>query len=763
MNNLPNDSFFFQHEEPQNEFNFKELISKYLAYWKWFVISILLALVLAFVYLKLQTPLYNVQSSILIKDQDKGVGEDDLMKELDIFSSNKIVDNEIVILKSYTLMEKVVNNLNLQASYFSKEGLTKTELYKNSPVYVHILKDNGETYKKPLQIKIVDRQTVELNDAKVPLNTPVKTSFGTFRIELSGKSPDVKEVEAVLRKTEWVVENYIHNLTVETSSKMSSVLLLNLQDAVPARGVDILNKLVDAYNNAGLADKNKVAANTLVFVDERLKLISQELTSVEKNVQNFKSSEGITDISTESQLFLQNVQQNDQQLSQVKIQQGVLNSIERYVSSTGDNSGTVPATLGVSDPTLLSLIETLTKLQTQRQSTIRIIKPDNPIVQSLDDQIRSIKANIYDNIQTLKKNIEITRDQLETQNRGIESTIRTIPVKERTLVDISRQQAIKNDLYTYLLKKREETALSYASAVYDSRTVDKARSSVLPVKPVKKNIFLLFAVVGLIVPFGVVYGRDLMNDRVRNRREIEKFTSAPIIGEIAETDNKEALVVSKLGRTAIAEQIRALRTNLAFLSPGKGIQSILFTSSMSGEGKSFVSLNLGASLAMTGKRTVILEMDLRKPKLHVALKMPNIKGISNFLIGQETIDNVITAVPEQENFYIITSGPIPPNPAELLISPKLKELFEDLKSRFDYIIIDAPPVGVVTDSQIIEDFADTTLYIIRHDYTPRERLQFVDLIHKQKKFKNLNLVFNGIKQGSKYGYGYHHDYGYYEQ
>ncbi|WP_026897759.1 GumC family protein [Daejeonella oryzae] len=762
MSQTPSDPFFFQQEE-ETDFNLKELLFKYLAYWKWFVVSLVIALLAAFIYLKYQTPVYNVQTSILIKDEKKGLGQDDMLKQLDMFSANKVVDNEIEILKSFTLMEKVVTALNLQVSYFAKQNFKDEELYARSPVKIQFKEINDLAFEEPLKFKLINSKIGELNGQKIPLNREVKTPWGTLSIQLTGINIGVKELFIYISPAEAVTDNLIARIQIQPSSKMSSVLLLSIEDTKPNRAKDVLNKLVEVYNMAGLEDKNEVAANTLRFIEDRLVLISKDLTDVEKSVEDFKSREGITDISAESGLFLESVQENDNQLSQIKIQQSVLNNIDQYVRNKGNTSGTVPATLGISDPTLLGLINSLSELESKRAQAITIVKADNPIVTALDDQISSIKSNLGENLQSLRNSLAITRRQLESRNQQMEGMIRTVPGKERALVDITRQQGIKNNLYVFLLQKREETALSYASAVSDSRTVDKARGSNTPVKPVKRNIYLLFALIGLAIPFAIIYLIDLLNDKIKNRKEIEKATNAPILADISYADHEEALVVSKLGRTVMAEQIRALRTNISFLNPGKGVQSILFTSSMSGEGKSFISLNLGASLAMTDKKTVILELDMRKPKLHSSLGMSNPAGLSNYLVGSSELKDIIRPVPGQENYFIITCGPIPPNPAELLLNGRLQELFSELRAAFDYIIIDAPPVGIVTDAQILEQQADATLFVLRHDYTPKERLKMVDNLYRENKFKNLSLVFNAVKEGGKYGYGYGYGYGYYEQ
>lgn len=763
MNNSQKTDPFFSSYVEENEFNIKDILYKYLANWKWFLISLILGLVLGFFYLKSKTPLYNIQTSILIKDDSKGLSQGDMLKQLDIFSGTKVVDNEIEILKSYNLMEGVVTNLNLQVNYSLNSNFNDTELYgNNSPVKLKLVKSNGLTYSEPFIIDIVSGNKIAIDGKVVPLNHSVNTKYGTFYITKTGNALDVKVLKINISPTSLVTEAFMALLKVEPSSKMSSVLLLSLENSIPQKGRDILDKLIDGYNKAGLEDKNRVAYNTLAFIEKRLKLVSSDLKEVEKEVETYKVQEGITDISTESRLFLESVQQNDLQLNQVEIQQSVLNAIVQYIDANEGNKGIVPATLGLSDPVLLSLINNLTDLEAKREQTVRMMKVDNPIVITLDKQIQNTKNNIRANIQTFQRNLTVTKQKLQKQNAEKETLVKTIPGKERQLVDITRQQSIKNDIYVFLLQKREETALSYASAVSDSRTIDKARSGSVPVKPVKRNIYLIFMMIGIALPVGVIYVRDVLNNKIRSRKDIEHATSTPILGEVSFAEHEFPIVLKNKSRGIISEQIRSLRTNLSFLSPGKEVQSILFTSGISGEGKSFISLNLGASLAMIGKKTVILELDMRKPKLHTVLNLPNNKGISNYLIGACNLQEVLQPVKEQDDYYIITCGPIPPNPVELLVNGRLKELFTELKENFDHIIIDAPPVGFVTDAQILEQYSDATLFLVRHDYTPKEMLKRIDTLYRDQRFKKLNLVLNATLPGGKYGSGYGYGYGYYQ-
>ncbi|WP_369826607.1 GumC family protein [Siphonobacter sp. BAB-5405] len=537
------------------------------------------------------------------------------------------------------------------------------------------------------------------------------------------------------------------------------MIQLTIEDAVPEKGEAILNRLIDEYNTAAVADKNKTASNTLKFLDERLGLVSGELQNVEKNVEQYKTAQGITDLSAQAQSFLQTVQQNDANLNQVNLQLGAIQDVEKYISSRSNERVGAPSTLGLSDPVLLGLITKVSELELQREQLARTTADQSPIVQSLEGQIRNMKANIRENVEATKTMLTTSKNQMLATNRKMEGVIRTIPQKERSLIDISRQQAIKNDLYTFLLQKREETALSFASTIADSRTVDAARSSNSPVKPVGKMIFALFALVGLVIPVGAMTAKDAMNNRVMRRTDVEEVTTVPILGEVVKSKEADRLIMAPQNRSVISEQIRTIRTNLQFLKSATDSQVLLFTSSISGEGKSFVSLNLGASLALVDRPTVILEMDLRKPKLREALGMSNSTGISNYLIGEATLEEALHPIPGYENYFIMPSGPVPPNPSELLSSPRLEQMFQELRDRFTYVLVDSPPIGLVTDAQLIAPFADSTLYMVRHDVTPKHYLKMIDTLYKEQRFQKLNIILNGVGEGEAYYYSY--SYGYY--
>lgn len=752
----------YQLYEAENTPTLRAILMRYVQYWKWFILSLLLAGGAAYVYILYQTPIYRVSASLLIKDDKKGLSEDNILKEMDIFTPKKVIENEMEILKSYAIMDKVVNSLGLTVQYFRPTSTRKEELFDQAPFRLMVEKANDDLFENDLDISVVSPTKVRINDKVYPVNQSIQTPYGRLRV--FAKNPlkvDSDPLQVRVNLHQKTVDNYMKRLTVEPSSKASTVLLMTLEDAVPARGEAILDKLISEYNQAAIVDKNIVAANTLNFIEERLRLIAGELTAVEKGVESYKSAEGITDLSSQAQVFLATVKENDDRLNQTNIQLDVVRDIERYVNSKGEGRGVVPATISVSDPVLIGLVQKLSELELQHDQLSKTTTANNPMLQSLDSQIKATKESLTENVRNVKQTLVSTQEKLKSTNRQLENQIRTIPRKERALVDITRQQSIKNNLYTYLLEKREETALSYASTVADSRTIDPPRGESDPVKPVKGTIFLLFGLLGLMMPIGVIAARDALNDRVSRRSDVESVSQVPILGEIASTRNLDPLVMVSSQRSVVAEQIRTLRTNLQFLrSSPNDSQVVMFTSSISGEGKSFLSLNLGASLALVDRPTVILEMDLRKPKIHSVLNMPNGMGLTNYLIQEATLDEVLQPVPGFPNYHIITSGPIPPNPAELLSSPALEQLFKELRERFAYIIVDSPPIGLVTDAQLIAPHVDATMFMVRHDHTPKAYIRMIDNLYREHRFQRLNLVLNGVGGGTSYQYGYGYGYGY---
>ncbi|GAB3702669.1 polysaccharide biosynthesis tyrosine autokinase [Spirosoma flavus] len=727
----------------------------YLRHWPWFVLSVSLALAGAYVYLLYKQPVYRIQASLLLQDEKKGNGQTNPLKELEVYTPKKVVENELEVLKSSVLMTEVVNMLHLDSRYYHNTSFGKREIYLESPVWVMVEEGTPALYKNLLTLSFPNSQSVRLNNgATYPLNQRINTPYGQLRIvtrhSVNAKTQPI--VVQVMPQTS-AVGMYIGNLKVEPTSKTSSVVRLTLEDAVPQKGEAILNTLIKSYNQAAITDKNRVAASTLQFVENRLHRVSGELAGVEKDVESFKASRGITDLSAQAQSFLQTTQQNDAQLNQVNIQLASLNELQEFVSGQAESRGTTPATVGLNDPVLLAEINKLSELELRRDALKQTTSDENPMLQTLDNQIRATKNNLNQNIKSMKAMLRNSKEEYVARNQKMERTIRSIPQQERALMDITRQQTIKNNLYTYLLQKREEMAVTFATSVADSRIIDAAQSSGSPVKPVGIVIYALFGLVGTLIPTGVIAGRRAMNNRVMRRDDVENVTQVPILGELMHKRHRDVLVVAPHQRSVIAEQIRSIRTNLHFgFQDVEQKQVLLFTSSMSGEGKSFVSLNLGASMAMMAKPTVILEMDMRMPRLHQLFDIDNTVGLSSYLNGEAPLNEIIKPVPGHPNFFIIPSGPLPHNPSELLGSQNTGQLIELLRDQFRYILLDTPPIGIVTDAQVVAEYADATLFVVRHGLTPKHNLKLLDSLYREQRFRNLRIILNGVGGSEAYLY-----------
>jgi len=754
---MSQDNDFFG-QDKASEINIREVIYKYLRNWKWFLASVILSLAAAYIYIQYQVPQYNIVINILIRDNQNSADKD-LFQQLNLNSSSKTIDNEIQTLSSNTLMEKVVDDLSLQTSYYFQNHISKKVLYKPG-FKIKLLNGGINTFSNSWSFKYINSSQGEFNGRLVPLNQAVQTAAGVIMITPDSSSNPVRSLIFVnFNMTVTVAQRYLQNLKIVPASKEGSVLSITLQDADVQRGKDVLNKLVEEYNKATVDDKNQAIANQLNFLKDRINSLAVELNSVEKNVQDYKSANGVVDLGSVASTYFSVIQSNNNEINKINIQLAALDNLKTYLESS-NNSSTVPALTGIADPTLSSLVNQLGTAQLRKESLLRTIPETNPVIGSINDQIRAIKQTIFHTLQNVRSQLILSQQELKSQSAKYETNIKGVPSKERGLLDIMRDQSIKNNLFTFLLQKREETALSLASTVADSRTIDEAKSSSVAVKPVKYIVYLTCLLIGFFLPFSVIASKEFLNVRVRKRSDIERLTGVSILADISKSNDTDPLIVTARPRSMVAEQIRALRSALKYVSPQNN-SVLLFTSSISGEGKSFISLNLGASLASTNKKVIILELDLRKPKLNVALGIDNDIGISNYLIGQSNYKEIIKPVEQQPNYFIITSGPKPPNPAELLLNGRIETLISELKKEYDYILLDAPPVGLVADAQIVANIADATLYIVRYNYTAKNQIKFLEEYKKMGVFRNLNIVFNSVDAAAlAYGYGYSYGYGY---
>ncbi len=773
--------------EETEEVSIGDLLYKFLPYWPIFVLLLMITLTGAWIYLRYTMPVYQTTATLLIKDDQKTPSaNNDMMQAFDMFGSKKNVENEVEVLQSKTLMQQVVKDLHLYAPIYIKGRVLNQSAYIFSPIVIEA--------RDPDSIKIVKKVpftfnnasgTINIDHANYPLNQWLTTPYGILKFlpntYYTSADDPAKEKENNFYFSLTTVKNaantVLNEVKIAPSSKQSTVIDLSIDGQVPKRGEDILNDLLKVYTQAAILDKNILAANTLKFVNERLKYVEADLDSVEGSLQHFKAKNKITDISAQGQIYLQTVAANDQKVSDINVQLAMLDQVEKYVTTKGDIGGIVPTTLsssskaengaivpstsGLADPVLSNLLQKLSDLQLQYTQTKKIVPENNPAVVSLQDGINKLRPQILENINSQRKNLEAGRNNITATNNQYNSMLKTVPEKERELLGISRQQAIKNNIYTFLLQKREETALSFASAVADSRIIDPAESGDIPVSPKRKLIYLAAILAALALGVAIIYIKDIFTRTIQDREDIEKYTGIPVLGEVLYDRSKTPIVIKEGKRSFIAEQFRQLRTSLAYMGVDEMHRKIMITSSISGEGKSFIAINLGMSLSLMDKKVVLIELDLRKPKLSEQFNISRHVGLSTYLIGKATMEEVIKPT-GTKNLSLIPSGPIPPNPSELISNGRLLELLEYLNTHFDYILIDTAPVNPVTDAFIISPMCDVSLYVVRDSYTPKMFLKRLADKLRTQSLKNPAIVFNGIKGKGfgKYGYGNGYGYGY---
>ena len=758
---------FFKERQETNLLN--QLLQRYLPFWPMFIITIGLGILLAGIYLRSQTRIYVATAKVLLKDPQKGGGDSKVLDALNIFSDKKIVENEIIVLRSSGLLEEVVSSLDMYVAIYNKGNVRTEELYKlNSPVNFKAVDKRNIISSGPHPFEMDwDNKRIVINGQQVAFNDSVTIgdcSYWVIPNNQYNKNLAGKNYYAVFSSIPGAASGFAGNLKANPTSNSSTVIEVRLETTVPQKGIDFLNRLFEVYNYDAIEDKNLIAAKTLSFIEGRLNLVVGQLDSVEKNIQAYKTRESVYDLGNQATLYLNNVGELDRKSSEVEIQLDVLNDVQQYIDKKGKKPGTVPSQLLINDPTLGRLIQNLYDAEFQLSKAESINGEKSDAVVLANQTVNRIKTDIRENLGTIRSNLNAVKNNVNSgifRNQGLLSTI---PRKERGLLEISRQQEIKNNIYTFLLQKREETALSSAGTTPDLRVLEKGAATG-PIKPVAKNFYLAGFFIGLFISVAFVLLREQFNRQILFRSEIEEKSKVPVLSEIMYSRGNDNVAISEGKRTIIAEQFRSLRTNLAFMGINEEQKSILVTSSISGEGKSFIAINLAMSFTLTGKKVGLMEMDLRKPKLSKYLGINRDPGITSYLIGKTDIDSIIKET-KYPNLFVVSAGPIPPNPTELILSPKFAEMMKLLKQKFDYIIIDSAPIGPVTDSQLISSYADTTIYVIRHAFTPKAMLRMIDDLYKQKKFNNMAVLFNGLKPrglggyGSGYGnYGYGYGYG----
>ena len=754
--------------------NIVDLFMYLASQWKWFLLSILICGGIAW-YNYARAPLvYFRSATVIIKDPSNKASTSGLDR-FDNFINKVNVANEILQFRSKKLMREVVQRVHADVSYQIKDGLRSNELYNESPVLVS-LSDALPEQSFSFTMTLKDAKTVTLSDFsgieakpsyEVALNDTVAIIEGMNVVVTATNYLRDSWLNTPIRVQKLPVEsmvNYYKNaLGIQQEEEEASILTLALKDSSPARAEDVLNTLITVYNEEAIKEKNQVAVNTANFINERLIIIERELGNVESNLESFKQRNQIVDIASSAGMYMTESQKYNADAMELETQLRLANFIKDYLTDPSKETDLIPSNTGISDMNIENQISLYNAAKLKRDHLIDDSSVNNPVVQELNNSLRAMKQSIIRAVDNMIVSLNVKRNDAQNREMRAQDRVTAIPTKERQMLSIERQQKIKEALYLFLLNKREENALSQAMADNNARVIDGAEGSNAPISPNRNRILLLGLLVGIALPGAVCLAILFMDTRVHGRKDIEGATSVPYLGEIPldkeamKDHRKKVMAVKEQGDDIVSEAFRILRTNMAFLSKkDKPAQVITFTSFNIGAGKTFIARNLSMSLAYMKKRVVMVDLDIRKGTLSRHFGHYHV-GVTNYLSDNTVkVDDIIQ---HQEGFDLIPAGILAPNPAELLMDNRLDELMSELRTRYDYIIADNVPVGLIADATIANRIADLTIFVVRAGKLDRRQLPDIEKLYQEKKLKNMALVLNGANP-ERHGYGYSYGYGY---
>jgi tyrosine-protein kinase Etk/Wzc len=760
--------FFMPQEEPVH---IKEFLMRTLYYWKWFAASIIIGLAGAWLYNRYSAPEYEINATVLVDDEKKGMEMSSLFEGLNMGGKVKI-QNHIGMLRSYSLNYTALENLGWKVSWYENTPFYAKDIYGSEPPFLVTAKGSKAN---PTGIPILitpvseteylaeaDTKTTDIKGQELKINFKTKGLFGqpfendffAFTVEKNnaakGKTP--KESYFCFNDIEQMALAYSGKLSVKLVDKQSDLISLQLKGVNPVREIDYLNELGRVYIKYGLTEKNRTSENTLLFIDSQLLGITDSLYKAENNFTNFRSEKKVVDLTEEARLVMTKLEELESQKAMDDMRLSYVTRLKKEMKDSRQMKQMVtPSVVGFADETFNALVTKLIELYSKREVMSFSLEERAPIIQVLDKELQMTLNAVSKTVDNQQSNLQIELQNISQRISQLGGQLSDLPQNEQKLINLKRRFDLNNDLYTFLLKKRAETAITMASSVPDVKVVDPARRiTTIKTGPKKMLNYLIGLILGLFTPLIILIIYDNLNDSIQTKEEVEQRTKLPITGMIAHNDYDKEMIVAEHPRSSIAESFRSLRTNLKYIIPGEDQKVIALHSTIPGEGKTFVSLNLALILALNNKKVLLVGVDMRKPMLHHLFQSDNKKGLSTYLINYNSFDEVVEKT-SVENLSFTPSGPIPPNPAELLENEYFGKFLAEARKKFDYIILDNAPISMVTDGILVGAHADANLFLLRLKFSHRNQVKFIDDLGERKAMPNLGIVLNDTRMD---GYGY---------
>ena len=752
-------------ENNQNEIDVRKIVRVVWEHWWWFAIGVVFFLLLGIAYYVRKSPSWTTDASIMLRQGDMMSEKMDPMAMLGL-GGNAQTEDELVVFSSRGLIAQSIDALNLWEYSFVKDGVRWKGEFRNPALtidYISLTEDASLSpftvtvkatksgYKVKTKLGYFTRSTSRVET----LDEPIETAVGTIRIHANRPLSQDTTYKVVHKRHELVVSDYRQLLKVAQHKKESNIIDLSMKSPMPDRDKAFLYQVIEQYNMNALVDKNMIASNTASFIDERLRIITEELGDAEKAVSEYKEKNNIAHLETQAQLYLHASRAEQSAIAEIETQLSLVDYVDEFLRDDTKRNNLIPANIGITDASLGSSLSQYNALLLQRMRIQRTATDSNPVVEQLDQQLSSMRQNIIATIRSVRESLQIRLNGLQAQESKINRQIKNAPEQEREYVRVVRDLKIKEKLYLFLYEKREENSLMLAATTIPAKILDMPQRDVRSRSPQLRNLLIICLFFGLMIPAGLLYLYKLFNDKIDDVKEYEQRFKAPVLGQIVENSRHAHIAIREGESTVSAELFRLIRTNLRFMLPAETkAPVILVTSSINGEGKSYVSSNTALSLALLGKKVALVGLDIRKPMLATYFNL-NTKGhLTDYLAEPDvTIDDIIVPSGEHKNLDLIPCGAIPPNPSELLQTERLDALFAELRKRYDYIIVDTAPVALVSDTFLLDRIADMTIFVCRYKYTSMEMIDYINQVVEQKRMHNVAGVLNGVK-GLRAGYGY---------